>query len=130
MVPSQRHVLALNDSQEILIVLRKLLEEEGYLVTTRSRLVKELDEIREIAPDLIILDYMWPQEDAGWSTLQLLRMDREIGAIPIILCTGATREVEGISAQLSKMRVRVVIKPFDIDTLLGEVADALDPSTE
>ena len=130
MVPSQRHVLALNDSQEILFVLRALLEEEGYRVTSRSRLVKELDEIREIAPDLIILDYMWPQEDAGWSTLQLLRMDREIGAIPIILCTGATREVEGISAQLSKMRVRVVIKPFDIDTLLGEVADALDPSTE
>lgn len=125
MAPSQRHILALNDSPEILSVLRELLDEEGYRVTTRSRLVKNLDEIRELAPDLIILDYMWADEDTGWATLQLLRMDRDLAKVPIILCTGAKREVGGISEQLSDLGVRIVLKPFDIDALLEAIADAL-----
>jgi len=123
----QRHILAFNDSTEVLSVLKELLEEEGYRVTTHARLISDLAEIRELAPDLMILDYMWADEDAGWAALQLLRLDPEIGKVPLILCTGAKREVTEIASHLTAMGVQVVLKRFDIDTLLEAVAAALPP---
>lgn len=71
---------------------------------------------------------MWAEEDAGWSVLQMLKMDRVTGQVPIILCTGAKREVSQLNDHLTRMDVSVVLKPFDIDTqldvIVGHLADA------
>jgi CheY-like chemotaxis protein len=125
-VPSpQRHILALNDSDEVLKVFRLLLEEEGYRVTTQKYMLKDMDAIHADPPDLIILDYMWAGDDTGWSMLQMLRMDRTTAKTPIILCTGAKHEITELGDRLTEQNVRVVLKPFDIDELLGVITTAL-----
>ena len=121
----QRHVLAINNDQAVLALFRDLLEEEGYRVSTQAYADKDLASIKALAPDLIVLDYMWPGEDAGWALLQMLRMDRDTAAIPIVLCTGAKREVEALDGHLQDMGVRVVLKPFNIDHLVDAIAEAL-----
>jgi CheY-like chemotaxis protein len=126
---SPRHILALNDAQEVLDLFRDLLEEEGYRVTTRSYIDRDLNEIKFIKPDLIILDYMWSGNDAGWSLLQMLRMDRATKEIPIVLCTGAVSQVQQLESHLAGMGVRVVLKPFDLDQLLKAISDALRSET-
>lgn len=123
---TQRHILAINDSHEVLEIFRLLLEEEGYRVTTMRYAFKEMAEIRLMKPDLIILDYMWAEEDSGWAMLQMLKLDRTTGAIPIILCTGAKKQVEELDGQLATMNVTVVLKPFDIDALLNAITRRLD----
>ena len=126
----QRHILALNNEQAVLDLFRDLLTEEGYRVTTRQYADKDLDAIVALKPDLIILDYMWPEEDGGWSLLQMLRMDRRTAAVPIVLCTGAKQKVEELDGHLREMGVRVVLKPFDLDVLLATIADGLAEATE
>ena len=121
----QRHVLAINNDQAVLALFRELLEEEGYRVTTQTYVDKDLAAIKALRPDLIVLDYMWAGEDQGWSLLQLLRMDRTMVKVRIVLCTGAAREVEALNGHLTEMGVRVVLKPFDIDQLLTVIAEAL-----
>ena len=121
----QRHILALNDSDEVLKVFRLLLEEEGYRVTTQKYMLKDMDAIHADPPDLIILDYMWAGDDGGWSMLQMLRMDRLTARTPIVLCTGAKREITELGDRLTEQNVRVVLKPFDIDELLGVITTAL-----
>ncbi len=121
-----RHILAINNSDEVLEVFRLLLEEEGYRVTTMRYAFKDMADIRQMKPDLVILDYMWPDEDDGWSMLQMLKMDRATGKIPIILCTGAKKQVEELVGQLTSMGVTVVLKPFDIDALLDAITRRLD----
>jgi CheY-like chemotaxis protein len=121
----QRHILAVNNSEEVLGVFRLLLEEEGYRVTTQSYLLKDMDEVRTLKPDLIVLDYMWSEEDGGWSMLQMLQMDRATAKTPIILCTGAKREISELGDHLTQMGVTIVLKPFDIDTLLEAIAKGL-----
>ena len=69
---------------------------------------------------------MWSSDDAGWSLLQMLRMDPRTANIPIVLCTGAVREVEALKARLDEMHVRVVLKPFNIDELAATIASELD----
>lgn len=121
----QRHILCVNNSEEVLDIFRVLLEEEGYRVTTQSYLLKDMAEVRELTPDLIILDYMWPEEDGGWSMLQMLRMDRATAKTPIVLCTGAKREIAELGDHLTQMKIAVVLKPFDIETLLDAIAKGL-----
>ena len=124
--PTGRHILAINNDQAVLGLFRALLEEEGYRVSTQAYIEKDLKEIERLEPDLIILDYMWAEEDSGWSTLQMLRMSPKLGGIPVVLCTGAVREVEALSGHLLEMGVRVVLKPFSIYRLLDVITEALE----
>ena len=121
----RRHVLVINNDPAVVAVLRDLLEDEGYRVTTRISPERDLDAIAALAPDLVVIDYMWAEDDGGWSLLQLLRLDRRTAGIPIVLCTGAVREVEALRGRLEELDVRVVLKPFNIDELAATIAEAL-----
>ena len=123
-----KHIMAINQSEDVLQLFKYLLEEdEGYHVTTRSYIDKDLDAIVRLAPELIILDYMWSEEDLGWSLLQMLRMNPKTAKIPIVLCTGATSKVEELQGHLDDMGIRVVLKPFELDTLLAAIEKSLAP---
>ncbi|MFT4040394.1 MAG: response regulator [Thermomicrobiales bacterium] len=122
------HILVINDTVAILDLFRALLEEEGYRVSTDGfsvELTEMLTRVEGDPPDLIVLDFVVLDELRGWQFLQLLRMSRQTKAIPVVVCTGAARLVEELQVHLDTMHVRVVLKPFDLDTLLGAVAAGL-----
>jgi len=54
--PVRRHILAVNDSVELLTLLQELLEEERYAVTTATFLTTTFDQLVTLAPTLLILD--------------------------------------------------------------------------
>lgn len=122
------HILVINHSPEVLDLLRELLEEEHFEVTTQSH--RDLDKIAAMKPDLVTLDYPWSTDDSKWTLLQLLKMDRRTVQIPIVLCTGAVREVEALQSHLERMDVAVVLKPFDIDQLVRVIHETLDQASE
>ncbi len=124
------HVLAIDHDASVLALLRDLLEDEGYQVSTQPTIDKDLGVGGALQPDLIILDAMWAGEDHGWSSLQMLRLDPGTTRIPIVLCTGAAPEVEALRPHLEEMQVRVVLKPFNIDHLVEVIAAALDSPSE
>lgn len=116
-----KKILVVNDTQEILDLFRDIFEEEGYEVFLYSFAFNDLVEIKRVCPDLIILDYMIGGEDYGWQVLQKLKMDRATANIPVIICTGALRQVRELEGHLKEKGVGIVLKPFDIDDLLHEV---------
>jgi CheY-like chemotaxis protein len=130
----QKHILVVNDTVAILELFTVLLEDEGYRVSTDGfsvELAEMLARIREMQPDLIVLDLVIMEEGKGWQMLQLLRMDRQTRDIPVIICTAASRLVDDLQTHLDTMKVSVVLKPFDIDNLLGVISKALgEKSTE
>ena len=128
--PTQQHILAINNSVDVLALFTELLEEEGYRVSTRPYVDKDLEAIEELAPDLIILDYMWAAEDFGWSLLQMLRMNRGTAQVPIVLCTGAIAHVKATQDHLMTMKVEVIYKPFQIDHLLEMIRSVLAAEDE
>ena len=117
----QRHVLVVNDTQEILDLFREILEDEGYRVSLYSYAIRDLSEIEARDPDLIILDFMIGGEDYGWQLLQKMKMNRATASIPVIVCTAAITLARQLEGHLKEKRVGVVIKPFDIDDLLREI---------
>jgi CheY-like chemotaxis protein len=123
----QPHILAINNDTAVLARFRDLLEEAGYRVSTQTYVDRDLAQIKLLKPDLIILDYMWANEDASWSLLQMLRMDPGTVDIPIVLCTGAVREVKALEEHLITMGVTVILKPFNIDHLVDAIRERLTP---
>lgn len=124
----QPHILAVNDSPELLDLFRELFEEECFRITTCLEQDTSFDDVVQLAPDLIILDYRIGVE--GVLLLQL-RESPLTSRMPIILCTGVVRhEDDAVWRFLSDMGVRVVFKPFDIDHLLHVVREALGLTTE
>ena len=122
----QPHILCINHSPEILALMKDLLEDEGFRVTTHSRLDKDLDKIAQLAPDVIIIDYMWTSSDDEWVFLTMLTINPRTQHIPLILCTAAVQQARDLQEHLFEMGIRVVLKPFDIDHLARVVHEALE----
>jgi len=118
-------IMVVNDTQEILELFREILEDEGYQVHLHAFAVRDLAEIVRVAPDLLILDFVMTEEKSGWQLLQKLKMRPATAALPVVVCTGALRQVEELEGHLKAMGVEVVLKPFHIEGLLGAVRRAL-----
>lgn len=125
----QHHILVINDTREILDAFRALLEDEGYRVSLDNfsalDVGQKLADVKALAPDALILDFMFGDEPIGWQFLQLLKMDRATAGIPIVVCTAAVRQAQEQEAHMRTMGVEVVLKPFDIDVILDALRRAL-----
>jgi CheY-like chemotaxis protein len=122
---SAKRILVVNDTQEILQLFREILTDEGYEPILYSYAIQDLAEIESAKPDLIILDYMFDEEQIGWQLLQKLKMYRPTASIPVIICTTAVQKVRELEGYLQSKAIGLVAKPFDIDDLLRAIEQAL-----
>lgn len=121
-----RRVLVVNDTQEILELFEEILKEMGLEASLMSFAPRELAQIRELKPDLIILDFVFGEREAlGWQLLQKLRMDRALEQVPVVVCTAALKMVSDLEGYLTEQGVVVVLKPFNVDQLEEAVRNAL-----
>jgi DNA-binding response OmpR family regulator len=119
-------IMVINDTVEILELFEEILSDEGYEVITHSFSDRTHLDIEEVAPDLLIMDYLFGGEELGWQTLQKLKMRRETASIPVIVCTAAIKKVREIESHLRVKGVLLLPKPFEIDELLHYVRQALE----
>ncbi|HEX6817251.1 MAG TPA: response regulator [Ktedonobacterales bacterium] len=118
-------ILVINDTEDILEAFRLLLEDEGYDVLLYSYAPHDLNEVRQVNPDLIILDLVFGQEKYGFKLLDALKMHRDLTTIPVIVCTAALDAIRQMEGYLTAHGVQVVLKPFDIDIFLRTVKQAI-----
>ena len=121
-----RHVLVVNDTEEILDLFRNILEDLGHRMTAWSFSPDDLAKVTEIEPNLVILDLlMGPTELQGWALLQKMRMSPATEDIPVIVCSAATNWVREQEGWLAANAVKVVLKPFKVSDLERAIAQAL-----
>lgn len=108
-------VLAIDDEEGILKVIRRALEREGYEVDTLSDPLKA-DLSSPGNYDLILLDVMMP----GMDGFELLRKIREKADCPILFLTARTGE-EDVMTGLGLGADDYIRKPFGIGELRARV---------
>ena len=86
--------------------------------------------VKEIKPDLIISDHVFGEEKMGWQFIQRLKMDRETADIPLIVCSGAIKELKEMEGYLMSKDIGVLYKPFDVDELINLVEAKLSARKE
>ena len=118
-------ILAINDSQSILDLFRLLLTDEGYEVALYTDPDQAVADLEQVKPELIILDWLFGQEDLGRQILQRLKLNPSTAAIPVVVCSAGIRMVREVEEYLRAKGVAVVYKPFAIDDLLSPITTAL-----
>ena len=116
-----KHVLLIEDEVNIIEALRFLLSREGWTVDTHSDGTSAVEKIRNIRPNLVILDYMLPGKN-GLDILTELREDSSFLTLPILMLTarGQMRDRE----QAEKAGVsRFMTKPFSNTEVITAVRD-------
>ncbi|MCO5934262.1 response regulator [Mucilaginibacter sp. RB4R14] len=117
-----RRILAVDDDQDILEVLKFILEDSGYKVDTLSDGHKLLDTIQEKHPDLILLDIMLGNMD-GRELCKLVKQQTKTKRIPVIMIS-ASHDVDATLNQEDGPN-DFVAKPFDINVLLNSIKKLL-----
>ena len=117
-------VLIVEDEPEIQELIGDLLFLEGYEVDALSRIPHGLDPIRRIAPDVIILDLRLPGL-GGVELLRLLKADRQLRAIPVVICSGAENLRRAHADEFAELTSDVLAKPFELDELIASVRRAV-----
>ena len=121
-----KHVLVVNDTEEIMDLFRAILEGLGHRMTAWSFSPDDLAKVTEIDPDLVILDmFFGPTELQGWALLQKLRMSPPTQELPVIVCSAATNWVREQEGWLAANGVKVVLKPFKVSDLERAINQAL-----
>ena len=126
----KRHVVVVNDTEEILDLFEEIITALGHQVTRLAYTPADGREIAKLKPDLCIIDFMiGNREFEGWQLIQKLRMMPATEKMPIIACTGAVREAREMEGKLAEKDVRVLFKPFSASDLERQIAESLeDPS--
>ncbi len=127
--PSPRCILVVDDDGPILGLLRVLLESEGYPVVTATSVREARTSLAERRPDLVLCDVRLP-DAPPFALLDRLLSDPATAQLPVVVCSGAIREIEQATERLAHPHVAVLLKPFDIDELLATVARLLSAAAE
>jgi two-component system phosphate regulon response regulator PhoB len=112
-------ILIVEDEEPLTLLLRYNLEAEGYAVDTATRGDDAEVRLKEVTPDLVVLDWMLP----GMSGIELcrrLRARSETEQLPIIMLTARGEESERIRG-LATGADDYIVKPFSVPELLARI---------
>ena len=86
----RKHIFAVNSSPDFLLIIRELLEDEGYAVTTCDFDPNVFTRIVMRQPDALIIDVA-AGEAAGWDLLERLLAEPAATDIPVLVTSTSPR---------------------------------------
>ena len=114
--PPRRRILLAEDDEMITLVIRRLLEREGYDVTTCSNGSAALASIYENHYSMILSDILMPQLD-GFQLLQRVRQMPETERTPVVMLTSMGKD-QDVHRGFELGADDYIVKPFSSSELL------------
>jgi len=112
-------ILVVDDVADNVDILQMRLEAQGYAVATAGDGIEALEKIRELWPDLVLLDVMMPRLD-GIETVKRLKADPSLPFIPVVLVT-AKADAKDVIEGLESGGDDYLTKPVDHAALSARV---------
>ena len=120
-----KKILIVDDEQEIREMLKKRLEQSGYLAIAASAGAEALATCKADKPDLVLLDIAMPEMD-GYETCENLKNDKSTRDIPVLFLTAKDLEPKSINERYEKLGAAGFIpKPSTFDDLLKRVKEII-----
>jgi CheY-like chemotaxis protein len=117
------HILVVDDNDMNLVLLSKILEMEGYQVTTAQNGMNAIKLATQKMPDLAIVDVMMP-EMSGYELCRKMRQPPLSSKIPIVLLTAMSSDEDRVQA-LEAGANDIWNKPFDMDLFRQRVGELI-----
>lgn len=120
----KKKILVVEDEYDMRTLLTLQLETSGYEVFVAADGQEGLDEVKNIQPDLVILDLMLPRI-GGYEVCAFLKSDERYNQIPVLMLTARAADVDRYMG-LQCGADEYMFKPFEGDILLEKVGQLLD----
>ena len=117
-------ILIVDDDLDLLRSTKAILKKGGHEVDVVESGTECIQKIKDLNPDLVLLDIMMPELD-GFETLKVLREDEELNTIPIAMLTAKISDENKIQAFETQANW-FITKPFTKDELIEKVNWLLD----
>ena len=120
-------ILVVDDDPKALELIEAMLIPVGYYVVTLVDSTKMINIVRQVKPDLILLDIMMPLED-GYTILNKLKKGLDRSNIPVVMITALGQDDNKVIASICGASAYIT-KPIDKKVLLETIARFLPDST-
>lgn len=118
----KKQILIFDDDIDILSILSYVLEEKGWEIHTRTDCENIIAVVKEINPDVILMDN-WIPKTGGVASTQTLKHHDDTKHIPVVFFT-ANNAVEDLSHEAGADTF--IAKPFNLDDLEEVIEQFLD----
>jgi len=115
-----KKILLIEDEQIMFDLLQKKLSGEGYEVSIAKDGEEGLRAMREVKPDLILLDIVMPKI-GGFEVMEEMQKEPELKKIPIIVISNSGQPVELDRAQKFGARDWLIKTEFDPQEVINKV---------
>jgi type IV pilus assembly protein PilB len=114
-----RRILIVDDDRITRMLVKLLLEREGYEVLEGENGQQAVEIAHREHPDLVIIDLMMPEMD-GYQAIEKIRSDLTLATLPVMVLT--SEDGPGIELRVLELGADdYVIKPFEAPVLLSRV---------
>ncbi|MBM3614114.1 MAG: response regulator [Alphaproteobacteria bacterium] len=120
----KHRVLVVEDEDNIALALDFLMTREGYDHSRVANGAEALPRIRDLHPDLVLLDVMLPGA-SGYEICQGVRLDPDLADVKILMMTARGSAIEKRKG-LAIGADGFITKPFELKELREEVRRLLD----
>jgi DNA-binding response OmpR family regulator len=115
----QKKILIADDNENIREALTSILEDEGYALWIAKDGAEALRKVREISPDILVLDVMMPKV-SGYEVCRTVKNDPDLKKIFVLMLSAkgqATEQELGKEAGADEY----IVKPFSPSEILARI---------
>ena len=114
-----KNVLVVDDSPTDRQYLTDMLTKNGFQVTTAENAEEALSKVKQVNPDLVLMDVVMPGQN-GYQATRSLSKDDATKHIPVIMCTSKGQETDKVWGMRQGAR-DYIVKPASQDDLLAKI---------
>ena len=123
----RKWVLVVDDNARLRALWLEVLEEAGYKGIGSEDGLAAADLIRDLFPDLILLDLRMPRA-SGWDFLENVRANPRWHTIPVVIVSAHLEEGPDLAADSGLNIVGQLSKPVSVADLLAKVEQIIGPA--
>lgn len=115
-----KRILCIEDEPEMIDLIKLILGRRGYEVLGATGGIEGARLVRELLPDLVLLDLMMPDMD-GWEVYQQMKADQTTRNIPVIVVTAKAQNIDKVLGLHIAKVDDYIAKPFGPQELMDSV---------
>lgn len=113
-------ILCIEDEVEMIDLIKLILGRKGFDVKGATGGIEGIKMVRDIKPDLVLLDLMMPDMD-GWEVYQQMKADSATREIPVIVVTAKAQNIDKVLGLHIAKVDDYIAKPFSPQELIESV---------
>jgi two-component system, OmpR family, response regulator VicR len=115
-----KKIVCIEDETEMIELIQLILNRRGFDVRGAPGGKEGLKLVREIIPDLVLLDLMMPDMD-GWEVYQQMKAEESTRNIPVIIVTAKAQNIDKVLGLHIAKVDDYIAKPFGPQELIDSV---------